>query len=43
MAQSGKITAQIIDAETNEGIIGAVMEVIDPVTDKPRFINWSVR
>ena len=36
MAQSGKITAQIIDAETNEGIIGAVMEVIDPVTDKRR-------
>ena len=32
MAQSGKITAKIIDAETKEGIIGAIMEVIDPVT-----------
>ena len=36
MAQTGKVTARIIDAETNEGIIGAVMEVIDPVTDKRR-------
>ena len=36
MAQSVKITARIIDAETNQGIIGAVMEVIDPVTDKRR-------
>ena len=36
MAQSGKITARIIDAETNEGVIGAVLEVIDPVTDKRR-------
>ena len=36
MAQSGKVTARIIDAETNEGIIGAVLEVIDPVTDKRR-------
>ena len=28
MAQSGKITATIIDAETKEGIIGAIMEVV---------------
>lgn len=34
MAQTGKITARIIDAETNEGIIGAVMEVINPDTEK---------
>ena len=36
MAQSVKITARIIDAETNQGIIGAVVEVIDPETDKRR-------
>ena len=28
MAQSGKITATIIDAETKDGIIGAIMEVV---------------
>ena len=28
VAQSGKITATIIDAETKEGIIGAIMEVV---------------
>ncbi|MBR2867174.1 MAG: outer membrane beta-barrel protein [Alistipes sp.] len=28
VAQSGKITATIIDAETREGIIGAIMEVV---------------
>lgn len=28
MAQSGKITATIVDAETKEGIIGAIMEVV---------------
>ena len=36
MAQSVKITAKIVDAETKEGIIGAIMEVIDPKTDKRR-------
>ena len=36
MAQSGKITARIIDAETNEGVIGAVLEIIDRDTDKRR-------
>ena len=36
MAQTGKITARIIDAETNEGVIGAVMEVIDKTTDRRR-------
>ena len=36
MAQTGKVTARIIDAETNEGIIGAVLEIIDPDTDKRR-------
>ena len=34
MAQSAKITAKIIDAETREGIIGAIMEVVNPTTDK---------
>ena len=34
MAQSGKITANIIDAETNEGIIGAVMEVVNVDTER---------
>ena len=34
MAQSGRITAKIIDAETKEGIIGAIMEVVNPKTDK---------
>ncbi len=28
MAQSGKITATIVDAETKDGIIGAIMEVV---------------
>ncbi|MBO7236170.1 MAG: outer membrane beta-barrel protein [Alistipes sp.] len=36
VAQSAKITAKIIDAETNQGIIGAVVEVIDPQSDKRR-------
>ena len=36
MAQSGKVTARIIDAETNEGIIGAVMEVVNVDTDRRR-------
>ncbi len=36
MAQSGKVTARIIDAETNEGIIGAVMEVVDLDTERRR-------
>ena len=27
MAQSGKVTARIVDADTKEGIIGAIMEV----------------
>ena len=34
MAQSSKIVAKVIDAETKEGIIGAIMEVVNPVTDK---------
>ena len=36
MAQTGKITARIIDAETNEGIVGAVMEVVNVDTDRSR-------
>ena len=36
MAQSVKITAKIVDAESKEGIIGAIMEVIDPKSDKRR-------
>ena len=36
MAQTGKITARIIDAETNEGIVGAVMEVVNVDTDRRR-------
>ena len=34
MAQTGKITANIIDAETNEGIIGAVMELVNVDTGR---------
>ncbi len=34
MAQTGKITANVIDAETNEGIIGAVMEVVNTDTGR---------
>ena len=36
MAQSVKITAKIVDAESKEGIIGAIMEVVDPKSDKRR-------
>lgn len=36
MAQSVKITAKVVDAETKEGIIGAIMEVIDTKSDKRR-------
>ena len=36
MAQSVKITAKVVDAESKEGIIGAIMEVIDPKSDKRR-------
>lgn len=36
MAQTVKVTANVVDAETKEGIIGAVMEVIDLNTDKRR-------
>ena len=36
MAQTVKVTANVIDADTKEGIIGAVMEVIDLNTDKRR-------
>ena len=34
MAQSGKVTARIIDAETNEGIVGAVMEAVNVDTER---------
>ena len=34
MAQTGKISATIIDAETNEGIIGAIMEVVNVDTQR---------
>ena len=36
MAQTAKISAKVIDAETKEGIIGAIMEVIDTKTTKSR-------
>ena len=36
MAQTAKISAKVIDAETKEGIIGAIMEVIDAKTTKSR-------
>ena len=36
MAQSVKITATVVDADTKQGIIGAVMEVIDTKSDKRR-------
>ena len=36
MAQSAKISAKIIDAETKEGIIGAIMEVVNKANDSRR-------
>ena len=36
MAQSAKITAKIIDAETKSGIVGAIMEVVEKNGDKRR-------
>ena len=36
MAQSAKITAKIIDAETKSGIVGAIMEVVEKNGEKRR-------
>ena len=36
MAQSAKITAKIIDAETKSGIVGAIMEVVEKNGDRRR-------
>ena len=36
MAQSAKISAKIVDAETKEGIIGAIMEVVNKANDSRR-------
>ena len=36
MAQTAKISAKIVDAESKEGIIGAIMEVVDPQSSKSR-------